>query len=159
MCSLQCIPWPGQKQKQLPLNQLLLGQNFTLKSCYTNKGELSTLTCAREYHRQFTNFWWVMWKEQSFPYLLLYYSQFDVKKNTILKISDICQFEHADKIPKHDRLCIVIKMLPAEDEVVRIMVTTPNYQCTKRIKNLTKKDMEEGVRRLSLILYKTMRRV
>ena len=57
------------------VNQLLLGQNSTQKPCCNNEGEPTTSAGAKEFYRRLISAWWAMWKEQSFSYLLLYYSR------------------------------------------------------------------------------------
>ena len=95
----------------LTVNQLLLGRNSTQKPCYNDEGELTTLCGAREFHHQLITAWWSMWKEQSFPYLLPFYSRSDTKKNANMKVGDVCQLKYADKISKYYRLCILVKTL------------------------------------------------
>ena len=136
----------------LTVNQLLLGRNSTQKPCYNDEGDLTTLSGAREFHQQLITAWWNMWKEQSFPYLLPFYSRADAKKHDNLEIGDVCQLKYADKVSRHYRLCIVVKTLLSKDGVVRTVIIALNNHRAKGTQVLAKDEMEVGAQRLCLIL-------
>ena len=75
--------------------------DFIKKKINNEEGELTTLCGACEFHHQLLTAWWSMWKEQSFPYLLPFYSRSDAKKHANLEIGDVCQLKYADKVSKY----------------------------------------------------------
>ena len=93
-----------------------------------------------------------MWKEQSFPYLLPFYSRSDTKKYANLEVGDVCQLKYTDKVSKYYRLCIVVKTLLSKDGVVRTVIVALNNQHAKGTQVLAKDEMKVGAQRLYLIL-------
>ena len=93
----------------LMVNQLLLGRNSNQSVTYDKEGKLHRLQGIQDIHQQVLQSWWKLWKEQSFPHLLLFNHAEDVTRQVYLKEGDICMLNYKMIIKSYYWLCVVMR--------------------------------------------------
>ena len=137
----------------LTVNQLLIGRNSDQPAQYDDSGELN-VSKLKNYSRDLLRAWWKEWRTQGLPKLLPFQTRAGATVGRNLEPGDVCQLLYKNKVSSIYRLCVVKRIEPSEDGVVRTVIVGLRNRRSKGVRtgHVEPVEMEVGVQRLCLIL-------